>query len=217
MTYVGDSRKSGNRPEVDFWNQRYARREYVYGTAPNAFLAGQASLLDPGMRVLSIGDGEGRNSVWLAERGLSVTAVDISAAALRKTMALAFRRGVTVQTVEADLTAWDWPEGRFDLVVSVFLHLNPVERRAVHRAAVRALAPGGWLLLEAFSPAQMQYVSGGPPEPEMLYSTHMLHADFAELEISRLSEQIVTLTEGRGHCGPAATVRLVARRPSARS
>jgi SAM-dependent methyltransferase len=203
----------------EFWDRRYAEPGYAYGTAPNAFLAGQRAWLRPGMRALAVADGEGRNGVWLAEQGLEVLAVDASAVGLEKAQALARERGVTLRTVCADLTAWDWPSEEFDLVASIFAHFPPGVRAGLHAQMLRALRPGGALILEAFAPAQLAYRSGGPSAPEMLYDAPLLRADFAVpgSEIVLLEETVTELDEGPYHRGPAAVVRLVVRRrPAAR-
>ncbi|ACJ00509.1 SAM-dependent methyltransferase [Rhodospirillum centenum] len=199
-----------------FWDERFATDGFVYGTEPNAFLTAQASLLAPGGRVLLPGDGEGRNGVWLAERGLEVLAVDSSAVGLAKAERLARERGVRIATAVADLAAWDWPEARFDAVVVIFLHLPPDCRARVHAAMARSLRPGGVLILETFRPAQLGRASGGPKDPALLYDADMLRRDFAGLEILLLEEADPALDEGPFHRGPAATVRLVARRPQGR-
>ena len=98
----------------EFWNRRYASDDYVFGTAPNAFLASQLHRLQPGQRALSVADGEGRNSVWLAEQGLAVTAVEFSANAIEKARKLAAERGVSPQFELADVLRHDWGRGGLD-------------------------------------------------------------------------------------------------------
>lgn len=199
----------------EFWDQRYAEPGYAYGTEPNAFLASQRHWLKPGMRALAVADGEGRNGVWLATQGLEVLSVDASAVGLAKARALARRRGVRIRTEQADLTRWDWPQAAFDVVAAIFIHFMPEHRTRMHRAMLAALAPGGLLILEAFTPRQLEYRSGGPPLREMLYTADMLRADFASAEILLLEETLTELHEGAYHRGTAAVVRLIARRASA--
>lgn len=198
----------------DFWDERFGRREYVYGTEPNAFLVGQRHRLEPGMSVLAVGDGEGRNGVWLAQQGMVVTSVDASAVGLQKALRLAMKRDVSIRTACADLRTWDWPVGSFDAVVSVFLHVHPEDRPGLHTRMLDAVKPGGLVMLEAFRPEQLGRGTGGPPVAEMLYSADTLRQDFAAAEIVELHEVETELDEGPGHAGPAATVRLVARRPA---
>lgn len=199
----------------EFWEQRYAEAGFAYGTEPNAWLASLAGLFRPGQTALVIGDGEGRNGVWLAEQGLEVTSVDMAASGLAKARALARERGVSLETVCADLTAWDWPEAQFDYVVLIYVHFPPEVRAQLHRKAYRALKPGGQIILEAFTFEQLGNPSGGPPRREMLYDAALLKSDFpAEAEWLQLEECQVELDEGRYHVGPAAIVRARLRRPS---
>jgi cyclopropane fatty-acyl-phospholipid synthase-like methyltransferase len=201
---------------TSFWNDRYAEPGCGYGTAPNAYLAAQAHRLRPGMTALVPGDGEGRNGVWLAEQGVHVLSVDLSEVGLQKAQALAAERGVAIQTERADLTAWDWPEATFDVVVEVYLHLGPGARSRLHAAMLAALKPGGLLILEAFRKEQLryreQYGSGGPPDTAFLYDAETLQQDFAAAEILDLEETVTTLREGSYHSGPAAVVRGLFRR-----
>jgi len=197
----------------DFWNQRYAEPGYAYGTEPNAFLVSQEKLLRPGMKALAVGDGEGRNGVWLAQQGLDVLSVDASQVGMEKARQLAADRGVTLQTQVADLTTWSWPVAAFDVVVAIYIHFPPAVRPAMHRAMFDALKPGGVLVLEAFTPDQLNYRSGGPPVAEMLYTPELLQVDFAGGEVLLLKTGVTELAEGKYHRGPGAVVRLVLRRP----
>lgn len=198
---------------TDFWNTRYTEPGFAYGTEPNVFLVSQRSYLKPGMKALAVADGEGRNGVWLASQGLDVLSVDASEVGLRKTRELAADRGAAIRTEHADLATWAWPEQAFDVVAAIFIHFPPEVRARLHRAMFNALEPGGVLILEAFTPEQLKYRSGGPPVAEMLYTADMLRIDFAGGEILRLEETVTELAEGKYHRGPAAVVRLVLRRP----
>lgn len=206
----------GHPPDHDpaaFWDERYRPAEYVYGRRPNRFLVDQSYRLSPGARVLCVGDGEGRNGVWLAGQGHRVISVDASPRALQKASRLALEKEVFLSTICADLTRWDWPERSYDAVVAIYLHLPPDVRPAVHRGCAGAIRPGGLLILEAFASAQHGRPSGGPPDPAMLYGADMLSHDFEGLEIVELTETETVLEEGTGHHGRAAVVRLVARAP----
>jgi 2-polyprenyl-3-methyl-5-hydroxy-6-metoxy-1,4-benzoquinol methylase len=202
----------GSHMHNEFWNARYAEPGYAYGTAPNAFLASQARLLQPRTRALAVADGEGRNGVWLAEQGLDVLSVDASDVGLRKAQTLAAERQVALRTDVVNLFDWAWPEARFDVVVAIFAHFPPGERARMHASMLQALKPGGLLILEAFTPQQLQYQSGGPRAPEMLYTADMLRSDFAGAAIEELAETVTDLDEGPFHRGRAAVVRLLARR-----
>jgi len=193
----------------DFWNQRFSQPGYTYGTEPNAFLVSQKNYLKPGMKALAVADGEGRNGVWLAQQGLEVMSVDGSEVGLRKAQELAKSRGVAIRTELAELTEWIWPENEFDLVVAIFIHFPPEHRARMHGKMLNALKPGGLLLLEAFTPDQLKYKTGGPPVEEMLYTAEMLRNDFTGAGILRLEEGLTELQEGPGHSGRAAVARLV--------
>jgi len=198
---------------TDFWNSRYGESGYVYGTEPNAFLVSQRQFLKPGMQALAVADGEGRNGVWLAQQGLDVLSVDASEVGLRKAAQLAADRGVSLRTEQVDLTTWTWPETEYDVMAAIYIHF-PVEVRArMHHAMLQALKPGGVLILEAFTPEQLHFKSGGPTVAAMLYTPDLLRMDFAGAEIQFLETCVTELAEGRYHRGPAAVVRLVARRP----
>jgi SAM-dependent methyltransferase len=198
---------------TDFWNSRYAESGYAYGTEPNAFLAAQKKYFKPGGKALAVADGEGRNGVWLAQQGLDVLSVDASEAGLEKARELAADRGVRLRTERADLATWTWPEAQYDLVAAIFIQFYPEVRARMHRAMFQALKPGGVLILEAFTPEQLQYRSGGPPVVEMLYTADMLRIDFAGGEILGIEGLVTELAEGKYHRGPAAVVRLLLRRP----
>jgi cyclopropane fatty-acyl-phospholipid synthase-like methyltransferase len=195
----------------DFWNARYAEPGFAYGTEPNAFLVSQKHYLKPGMKTLAVADGEGRNGVWLAQQGLDVLSVDGSEVGLRKAQELARSRGVSLRTELADLTTWKWLEQEFDLVVVIFIHFMPEFRVRMHRQMLRALKPGGILIMEAFTPKQLEYKTGGPPVKEMLYRADMLREEFRECEILRLEEILTGLNEGPYHRGTAAVVRLIVK------
>jgi SAM-dependent methyltransferase len=193
------------------WQRRYADREFLFGREPNAFLVSQSWRLAPGAHVLCAGEGEGRNAVWLAQRGHAVTAVDFAPAALARATALAEQVGVAITCIEADLSQWAWPQAAFDAVLLTFVQVTPEERAPIHAGAMRALAPGGLLLLEAFG--QGARLSCGPPTDDARYSPAMLRGDFAALDVLELLSGTVTLAEGEGHRGEANVVRLVATAP----
>ncbi len=201
-------------PEAEFWDRMYDGDAYRFGVEPNAFLAARAGAIRPGGAVLCIGDGEGRNGVWLARQGFRVTSLDQSAVAARKCAQLATRSGVEIESVIGRLPEHPLPEAGFDAIVLIFVHLRPELRRQVHAAALRALRRGGVVILEAFTPAQLGRPSGGPRFVEALQTASELAKDFAALEIRELAELETELDEGEGHCGPAAVVRLVAAKPA---
>lgn len=198
--------------EQALWDARYAAADYLFGTEPNAYLASQAHRLVPGQRALAVGDGEGRNAVWLACRGLDVTLVDISPVGLEKARRLADRNGCRIETIAADLTRWAWPRDQFDLAVEIFVHVPVAARQTIHRAMAASLRPGGLALVESFQKRQAGGRSGGPGTAPLLYDAASLSDDFAALETLELLEGTVLLAEGVKHRGPAQVVRYLGRR-----
>ena len=201
----------------DFWSDRYraAGETYLFGTAPNRYLAAQAALLAPGMRALSVADGEGRNAVWLAEQGLDVTATELSPVAIEKAEALAVSRGVKVDFALADALNWIYPDEAFDLVVAVFIQFAaPDERAALFDRLQRTLRPGGRIVLQGYTPKQLEYRTGGPSAVENLYTAALLREAFAGLEIERLDDYEDVLDEGSAHRGRSALIGMVARKPA---
>ena len=200
---------------MNFWEQAFDTPHYKYGTEPNAFLRAQAHRLHAGSTVLVPGDGEGRNGVWLARQGHAVLSVDSSAVGLRKARALAAAQGVQLGTLEADLAAWTPAPASADAVVLIYVHLPAVLRSTVHSTLARALRPGGWLLLEAFHPGQLQYQSGGPKDAALLYTLAQLRTDFGAVLHEVLAEECtVQLDEGPGHHGPGHVVRWLGQAPA---
>lgn len=198
---------------MGIWNQRYAGEEYHFGTEPNAFLVTQRHLLKPGMSCLAVADGEGRNGVWLARQGLQVLSVDASPVALAKAQKLAAVHEVAVQFELADLLQWEWGDRRYDVVVGIFIQFaTPAQRAAMFDGIKRSLKPGGLLLLQGYTPRQLEYRTGGPSQVENLYTEAMLREAFADMEMLHLAEHDSHISEGAGHHGMSALIDLVARR-----
>ena len=204
---------------MNFWDQQFSTPDYKYGTEANEFLREQAYRLAPASQVLLPGDGEGRNSVWLAHQGHQVTAVDNSAVGLDKAQKLATQHGVHLAVVLADLAQWQAEPASFDAVVLTYVHLPLSIRAQVHQRLAQALRPGGWFILEAFHPRQIGFKSGGPRQEIMLYDLAKIRADLAAIPPVPLTEVLawegqVLLDEGLGHQGPAFVTRYVAQRQS---
>ncbi len=195
------------------WDERYKGCEYHFGTEPNVFLLSQYERLKPGMRCIAVADGEGRNGVWLAEQGLHVLSVDSSSVAAGKARALAAQRGVNMDVELADLTQWDWPENHFDIAAAIFVQFAaPLQRERLFANLKRCLKPGGQLMLQGYTPRQLEYRTGGPSQVGNLYSDDMLRTAFADMEILHLSEHDEIINEGAGHSGMSALIDLVARK-----
>ena len=199
----------------DFWSDRYRAtgEDFLFGTEPNRFLASQTALLVRGQRALSIADGEGRNAVWLARQGLQVTATELSPVALDKAAKLAAAEGVLVDFVHADALNWTYPEADFDLVVGIFIQFAaPAERDALFADMKRTLRPGGRVLLQGYTPKQLEYRTGGPSAVENLYTAALLRESFADFDIELLTEYEDVLDEGLAHRGQSALIGMIARK-----
>jgi cyclopropane fatty-acyl-phospholipid synthase-like methyltransferase len=195
------------------WNERYSEPGYLFGTEPATFLSREAGRLLPGQTALCVADGEGRNSVFLAERGLQVTAMDASDVAVDKARALADTRSVTVDFHVADIATWDWTMRQHDVVAGIFFQFaGPALRDEIFAGMVHALAPGGLILLHGYTPAQLKFNTGGPRVLENLYTSDLLADRFKNLEILHLAEYEADLSEGSRHVGRSALIDLVARR-----
>ncbi|MGA9666617.1 MAG: class I SAM-dependent methyltransferase [Gallionella sp.] len=198
---------------MSMWDERYAQEGYLFGTEPNAFLVSQRHLLKPGMICLAVADGEGRNGVWLAQQGLQVLSVEASAVALEKAKKLAQQRGVTMDFQQADLAQWQWGENRFDAVAAIFIQFAPPALREQMFAGIkRCLKPGGLLILQGYTPRQLEYKTGGPPHAENLYTETLLRDAFGGMDISHLREHDDQVSEGAGHSGMSALIDMVARK-----
>jgi len=198
---------------LDHWEQRYGAAGYLFGTEPNAFLASQAHRLAPGQKALAIADGEGRNGVWLAQQGLDVLAVDFSPTALAKARALAESRGARLRVEEADLARWQWPRETFDVVAAIFIQFaDPALRARIFDGIGQALKRGGVLLLHGYRPEQIIYGTGGPREPEHLYTRTLLQDAFAHFASLEIRDYEAVIHEGAGHHGRSALIDLIAVR-----
>jgi len=201
-------------PDFLRWETRFAKPEYEFGKAPNDFLVRCKPLLPVSGKALAVADGEGRNGVWLAEQGLDVTSVDFSPSAQKKASALAAERGVSIRLIEADAHTWAYPYAAFDVVAEIFTQFStPAERPLKWAGMSRALKPGGLLLIEGYSPMQLQYGTGGPKQIEHLYTREMLEQAFGDFEDLRIVEEERQMREGAGHSGMSALVNLTARKP----
>jgi SAM-dependent methyltransferase len=194
------------------WDERYNTTDYVYGTDPNTFLANIVAEMPRG-RTLCVAEGEGRNAVFLAEHGHDVVAVDSSAVGLEKARRLAIERGVMIETVVEDLAHLDITAGSWDAIVSIFAHVPPEIRKPLHRKIVHGLRPGGMLVLEAYTPAQIKLGTGGPPVAELTMNLEILREELDGLVFRHAVELQRDVVEGRFHTGKGAVVQVVAIRP----
>ena len=199
--------------EYERWEDRYRVPGYAFGKEPNYFLASCKALLPRSGKALAVADGEGRNGIWLAEQGLDVLSIDFSPTAQEKARALAKQRGVSLTIAPADVHAWDYPDAAFDVVVEIFTQFSSPAERAKKWAGMRkALKPGGLLIIQGYTPKQLQYGTGGPKQVENLYTRAMLEAAFGDLRDVTIVEEELEIHEGTSHGGMSAVINLTARR-----
>ena len=199
--------------EYERWQGRYAVPEYIFGTEPNAFLVSCKPLLPASGKALAVADGEGRNGVWLAEQGLDVLSIDFSPAAQQKAESLARERGVRIAFERADVHEWAYPEAAFDVVVEIFTQFSSPAERAKKWAGMRkALKPGGLLIIQGYTPKQLEYGTGGPKRIENLYTRAMLEEAFRGFRDMVIVEEEVEIHEGTSHGGMSAVINFTARK-----
>ncbi|CAB9516813.1 Methyltransferase domain [Seminavis robusta] len=200
------------------WDERYGKEEeFAYGTEPNDFLketiTSAGSSNDKKKKCLLLADGEGRNGVFMAEQGFNVVSVDFSETGLKKAQALAKSRGVTIETVVADLASYDLGTEQWDCIVGIFCHLPPPVRAKVLEGIPDSLKEGGQFLLECYTPDQLQYKTGGPPTADFMFSKQLLdEALGTKLQVIRNEEVVRTVTEGKLHTGKAAVVQFIGKK-----
>lgn len=193
----------------EFWNERYAKNEFIYGTEPNEFFRKELEILPAGKIILPC-DGEGRNAVFAAKLGWQVNAFDFSPSAKEKAKALAKKEGVNPVYEVADIIEKEFKENSADVVALIYAHFPLELRKIAHQKAIKWLKPGGKLILEAFNPKQLGNDSGGPKNIEMLYSEDLLREDFKDLKFEKLEILETNLSEGKYHDGKADIIRMVA-------
>jgi cyclopropane fatty-acyl-phospholipid synthase-like methyltransferase len=200
---------------ADFWNKRFNTPDYIFGKAPNEYLQAQATLhLKQGDSVLCVADGEGRNSVWLAKQGMRVDAFDLSEIALGKAIALANEEAAQVQYSLASSDDWDWKPNHYDAVVGIFIQFaDPVMRARLFTQMVSTLKPGGVLIVQGYTPKQLEFKTGGPSILGHLYTQDMIRVLIGDLKIIDLCVYEKSLSEGPKHTGMSALLGLVARKP----
>jgi len=195
----------------EFWNERFSMDEYIYGTIPNKFFKEQIDKLKPG-RLLLLGEGEGRNSVYASTKGWKVDAVDFSKTAKEKALLLAKQNDVNINYTINNLADFIPNENCYDAIGLIFVHLKPDSRFVAHERIINALKNNGRIILEAFEKQQLGKKTGGPQSAEMLYSNEELKNDFKDLKIHFLEEKTVLLNEGDSHKGKASVIRFVAEK-----
>lgn len=193
------------------WNERYAEKEFAYGTLPNEFLKEQLEKLSVG-KILFVCEGEGRNAVYAASQKWNVEAFDFSKEGKKKATQLAEQNNVSINYQIADATKVAYEFEMFDVVVLIFAHFPETIRKTVHQKIIKWLKPNGIVLIEAFNPNQLINTSGGPKDITMLYTNNMLESDFKDLAIQQLSNNEIILNEGKYHIGKADVIRFVGKK-----
>lgn len=197
------------------WNSRYNTDEYIFGTEPNRWLHQHAYALPARGRVLCVAEGEGRNSVWLAGRGLEVDAFDVSATGIEKARRLAATKNVQVNYTLVDCDSFAWTAQTYEAVVAIFVQFaDPAMRARLFSNMIDSLKPGGLVLLQGYTPKQLEYRTGGPPEVSHLYTPEMLRESFSILDITELNAYEEIMKEGSRHHGMSALIGMVAHRAS---
>jgi len=201
-----------NTPRT-FWDKRYAEKAYAYGKKPNHYFQQQLDALSKPGKLLLLAEGEGRNAVYAAQKGWQVTAVDFSEKGRAKALALAAEAGVVIEYYIANIREYDiLGNGPWDAIGLIYAHFPPEMRLETHQRCAQALKPGGHIILEAFNRKQLNRLSGGPKDIDMLYSKVLLDDDFEALEILEAAESTTYLSEGEGHAGLAEVVRFLLKR-----
>lgn len=195
----------------DFWNEKFANAEYAYGTEPNEFLAASVAKLKPGA-ALSLAEGEGRNAVWLAQQGFTVSSIEQSEKGVAKTLRLALQRGVIVMAERGELETFHIQPNSWDLIVSIYAHTPQELRRKLHRQVVAGLKPGGVFVLEAYTPAQIPNNTGGPKDASLMPTAELLRSELNGLVFDHIAEVERDVVEGSLHTGTAHVVQVVAHR-----
>lgn len=201
--------------EFDRWEGRYSAPEYIFGKEPNYFLASCKDLLPKSGKVLAVADGEGRNGVWLAEHGLDVVSIDFAPAGQEKARKLAAEHNVSMQIIEADVHSWDYPANEFDVVVEIFTQFSsPADRARKWAGMDKALKPGGLLIIQGYTPKQLEYGTGGPGKLENLYTRAMIEDAFPGYKDVSIVEEELEMHEGSSHGGMSAVINYTGRKPA---
>ncbi len=195
---------------MNTWDERYSQPGHAYGVEPNEFLRSHFSMLPTG-RILSLCEGEGRNAVFLAQQGYDVLAVDASRVGIQNAAKLAQQKGVSLQTLVADVATFEIMPNSWDGVVLIFAHLPSLVRAKIHRRVVQGLRPGGIMLLECYGPEQLKFNTGGPKDLDLLPSLEQLKHEFYGLEFLLANETHREVNEGNHHKGHGAVVEIIAK------
>ncbi len=195
------------------WNAKFGGEALLYGEEPNHFIKEHLELLLPCERIMCLGEGEGRNAIFLADKGLEVEALDASDVALLKLRKSAKAHYVQVKVRHTLLEHWE-PSPFYGAVVCTYLHVPKKEQPLLFSKALEALKVGGIFIAELFSESQKSFHSGGPKEPDLLYNLNDISdtLKFLPCTILKLAQEIVILHEGEKHVGRASVIRVICKK-----
>lgn len=191
---------------LDKWNERFSEEGYAYGKEPNTFFKEEIDKLKPG-RLLLVAEGEGRNAVYAAAHGWQVDAFDYSQAAKEKALRLAGEHNVSINYTVQDLEDFSPREDYYDCAAIIYMHLPEELRSRVNEKIIASLKKEGRLIMEVFDKDQIERTSGGPKDPELLYSLEDIVNEFSTLDFLQLSKEVINLSEGKYHQGEAVVIR----------
>ncbi len=196
--------------QQEFWNSKFSREGFLYGLKPNSFIASKIKEFPRSSKVLCLGEGEGRNAIFLARKGFEVTAIDASDIGLKKLEQRAKEENLDIKTICMDLNDWEANE-KYDVIVASYLHLYKNERAVLFENIDDSLGFDGVFVGEFFSVKQLSYESGGPKDADLLYTVEDFksHYAFSDAEVK---EQVTILDEGKGHQGEACVIRVLSKK-----
>lgn len=196
--------------QQEFWNSKFSREGFLYGLKPNSFIASKVKSFPKNAKVLCLGEGEGRNAIFLAKRGFEVSAIDASDIGLKKLEQRAKEENLNIKTICMDLNEWEAQE-KYDVIVASYLHMYKDERAKLFENIDNSLSIDGIFLGEFFSVKQLAYNSGGPKDEDLLYETDDFNRHFSLYE-NEIKEQVTILDEGKGHQGEACVIRVLVKK-----
>lgn len=196
--------------QQEFWNSKFSREGFLYGLKPNSFIASKVKSFPKNAKVLCLGEGEGRNAIFLAKRGFEVSAIDASNIGLKKLEQRAFEEKLNIKTICMDLNEWEAQE-KYDVILASYLHMYKNERAKLFENIEESLNTDGIFLGEFFSVKQLAYNSGGPKDEDLLYTVDDFNRHFSLYE-NEIKEQITILDEGKGHLGEACVIRVLVKK-----
>ncbi len=193
-----------------FWNAKFQTKNLIYGEAPNNFIKENSELLLNAKTVMCLAEGEGRNAIYLADKGLKVEALDVSDIALQKLRRRAKESYVFIKTRHTLLEYWQ-PDTLYDAVVCTYLHLPKSHQKILFEKALMALSPNGYFIAELFSESQIHFSSGGPKNIALLYDLNDILDTLKTLpcKILKLAQEVIVLNEGDKHVGRASVIRII--------